>query len=411
MAGQVECFHYGGISIIGVLADKGQLCTIQSNIATFTILFVALMVVHLALYWWLLLAGLRPNLQWALLLVQAGLGLLIDQLLYGRRVSGFFVHLEVWLALAVAFVVVTMYIFRRLRPILLTLGGYVLLLATYAEISRVEVISSLNFLWNKDTAYTCVAMFLLVTLMFYLQLEQAHKRTQNLLRKLDNAHAQISAYALRIEELTTLTERQRLARELHDTLSQGLAGLVMQLDAANAYFGKGQAVQAQSIVTQAATRVRTILTETRYVIHDLRSGSPRPDDLPELVLEEVEHFSSATGIPCEVELDALAEACPEHCEHVLRAISESLTNVARHARATQVCIHAAYKCKSLEIAIRDNGIGFDPAATDTIPGHYGLVGLRERARLIGGQLEVLSQPGRGTCIRVCIPVDSARSRV
>ncbi|BCL80596.1 sensor histidine kinase [Ktedonobacteria bacterium brp13] len=205
--------------------------------------------------------------------------------------------------------------------------------------------------------------------------------------------------------MTTLAERQRLARELHDTLSQGLVGLLMQLDAANAHFAKNLYPQGCTIIAQAIERARTMLVETRYVISDLRTPhSLHPDDLPELVQEEIERFTSATGIPCEADVDALVFTPATYCEQVLRVITEGLTNVARHANAHHSWVCATTHAEWVEVEVRDDGVGFDTTtAGGNFPGHYGLIGLRERSRVMGGRLDIISALGEGTSIRIHVP--------
>jgi two-component system, NarL family, sensor histidine kinase YdfH len=128
-----------------------------------------------------------------------------------------------------------------------------------------------------------------------------------------------------------------------------------------------------------------------------------PDDLSELAQEEIERFTIATSIPCQASLDALTMAPAHSCEQVLRVISEGLTNIARHARAHQVWVCATARTDILEVEIGDDGTGFDPASVINLAGHYGLRGLRERARLVGGQLDINSAPGKGTCMRLRMP--------
>ncbi|GCE15555.1 hypothetical protein KTT_54140 [Tengunoibacter tsumagoiensis] len=205
-----------------------------------------------------------------------------------------------------------------------------------------------------------------------------------------------------------LTERQRLARDLHDTLTQGVAGLLMQLEAASAYFSKGQTERTHEIVLSTMSRARTVLTETRYVLQDLRADHPRSEDLAEMAQEEIDRFTNHTGIPCEASLNALAATPDMQSGHILRAISEGLANVAQHAQAHQVWINVHECATWLEIEVRDDGIGFDPATVATRPGHYGLAGLRERVRLMGGQLTILSSPGQGTQIIITVPINDAR---
>ena len=87
-------------------------------------------------------------------------------------------------------------------------------------------------------------------------------------------------------------------------------------------------------------------------------------------------------------------------------VSEGLTNIARHAQAQQVWIHATRTGETLSLEIRDDGTGFDPAIVARLPGHYGLLGLRERTRLVGGHLHIQSEPGAGTTLRFSLPCHS-----
>lgn len=353
-----------------------------------------LLLAHLGLYIIEMRVEMRSSLQWLAFVVQAGLILLLTQLTQ-------LVVMVLFLS-PVLFLVATI-LLRHVASILVLLGGYLLLLLVY--IHTLGPGKDWYDLWSGGYApmIGTLGLFFLVILMLYLQQEQhAHERTKTLLHDLDAAHAQLAAYALRVEELTTITERQRIARELHDTLSQGLTALVMQLDAAHAYFVKDAYAQGQEIVTQTMMQARTVLTETRYVLHDLRADRPRPDDLPEMVQEEIDAFMKNTGITCDAELDMLAYTPVPHCTHVLRVVSEGLTNIARHAQANHVYIQAILREQGLEVNISDDGVGFDPT-TASFPGHYGLIGLQERARLIGGLLAVTSSHGKGTMLQLSIP--------
>jgi len=145
------------------------------------------------------------------------------------------------------------------------------------------------------------------------------------------------------------------------------------------------------------------LADARRAIGDLRQGAAVPEDLSEAVREEADHFATATGIACTLDLDSLPPLPDDMREHTLRVVSEGLTNVARHAQASQVWIRLASGDDCLEVEVRDDGVGFDPAAAAAQSGHYGLLGMRERARLAGGTLVVESTPGKGTVLRLCVP--------
>ncbi len=240
-----------------------------------------------------------------------------------------------------------------------------------------------------------------------LQQEQgSHEHTKDLLRKLDIAHAQLSTYALRVEELTMVTERQRIARDLHDTLVQGVAGLLMQMNVVHSHLQHQRAGRAQEILEQVMEATRDTLADARCAIGELRTACIRPDELVEVVQEEISRFRAATEVPCSADLALLSRTPALFCEHVLRAITEGLTNVARHAHAQTVQIHVTQCGEVLTVEVCDDGIGFDPALTEMQIGRYGLLGMRERAKLIGGHVEMKTVSGVGTTLRFHLPIHS-----
>jgi NarL family two-component system sensor histidine kinase YdfH len=150
-------------------------------------------------------------------------------------------------------------------------------------------------------------------------------------------------------------------------------------------------------------RARLTLAEARRAIDDLRSsGTP---GLGEAARQEAERFMAATGIPCEVSI-TLPERLPDPVtEAAIRAVAESLTNIARHARAgnAKLRISPSVEQNELEIEISDDGVGFDPKVIEA--GHYGLLGMRERIRLAGGRFEITSEAGKGTQLVIRFPLE------
>lgn len=245
-----------------------------------------------------------------------------------------------------------------------------------------------------------LALFVVIYVVLYLRQVEARDHARVLLRDLEAAHRELADYAARVEDLTLAAERQRMARELHDTLAQGVAGLILQLEAVDSHLAQGRAERAQSIVQQAMARARATLAEARQAIGDLRDGHLTPPDLSSALQKEAERFTSATGIPCALDL-VLPDSTPDDvCEHIVRIVTEGLTNVARHAQAQHVWISGKEVEGRLVVEMRDDGIGFDPATALTRAGHYGLIGMRERARLAGGTLDIVSTPGQGTRITI-----------
>lgn len=247
-------------------------------------------------------------------------------------------------------------------------------------------------------------LMVVAVVTLYQRQVQARDQAEAAVTELKRAHEQLRAYAERVEDLTLISERQRMARELHDTLAQGLAGLILQLEAVEASLISGRTVRAQEIVQHAMARARTALADSRRTIDHLRSDGLALDDFSVALRAEVTRFSSANAIACHLDLDDLPPLPESVQDHALRAVSESLINVARHAQATQVWVRVARDDAALILDIRDDGIGFDLAALRPQRGHYGLLGLNERAQLTGGALDITSAPGAGTRVQLRLPL-------
>nr|WP_245363320.1 sensor histidine kinase [Cohnella thailandensis] len=194
-----------------------------------------------------------------------------------------------------------------------------------------------------------------------------------------------------------------MARDLHDTLAQGLAGIVMQLEAIDAHLQANRPLRAQEIVHQAMGRARRALTEARDVIDNLRIHSDSNVDFAQRVAEEIERFRQEEQLDVQLELEMPASMSKLLSEHALHIIRESLTNIAKHAEASRVWVRVHQIRSMLIIEIRDNGIGFNTATIGKSLGHYGLVGMQERVRIIGGSFEIESG-SEGTLIRIQVPL-------
>ena len=195
-------------------------------------------------------------------------------------------------------------------------------------------------------------------------------------------------------------ERQRLAGEIHDTLAQGLTGIISQLEAAE--HTRDRPDEWSRHLVQARALARSSLTEARRSVRALRpeqlEGAPLPQAIAELALE----WSERTGIAAEVDTsgtpvraDADAEAA------VFRAAQEALSNVAKHARATRVRLTLTYLDGTLLLDVADDGTGFDPAQRTQ---GYGLLGMRRRLARVSGTLTVESAPGSGTVLNAAVPL-------
>jgi NarL family two-component system sensor histidine kinase YdfH len=265
------------------------------------------------------------------------------------------------------------------------------------------ILVMLYFLVDRANLLVAISNLLLnggfiVLLMVVLNQQLAERqKAMELAESLESANAKLAASAAKIESLTLQNERQRMARELHDTLAQGVAGLVLQLEAVKAHLGANRTERAAAIVDQSLSRARSTLAESRAAIDDLRAAAA---SLPEAVREKTDRFTQATGIPCELEISINENQLPaETANHALNILNEALANIARHAQATQVDVKFSIQNQTLEMEIRDNGKGFD--VNQEVSGHYGLLGMRERARLTGGNL-VIESNTNGTRIHFMV---------
>lgn len=228
-------------------------------------------------------------------------------------------------------------------------------------------------------------------LLFYQQVNE-RLRIQNYWRDLQEAHQ-------KVEELTLSNERQRMARDLHDTLAQGVAGLIMQLEAADAHMAQGHTERTQEIINLSMKQARRTLAEARLAIDNLRVKSASEIDFSEAVEDEVQHFTDATGIVVSTHFKLNKRLSRKLMEHSLHMVKECLTNIARHAQAEKVWLTLSDQNGQLFMEIKDNGVGFNPNAIGKEAGHYGLLGLQERVRLIGGKIKVHSNSA-GTRITI-----------
>lgn len=246
-------------------------------------------------------------------------------------------------------------------------------------------------------------LFVIIYVTLYMRQNEARDQAQTLLKELEAANQQLSEYAAQVEDLTITAERQRLARDLHDTLSQGLAGLILQLEAVDAHLKNDRTARATEILEQSMEHARQTLADARRTISNLRDHSREFPDLKGAINDEVNRFEKATGLSCQLEFLVSDRVSDEIDETIMRIISEALTNIARHASAGQVAIDIIQQDNRLQIEIKDDGNGFDPDSVG--PGHYGLIGMQERTRIVGSSMEIDSHPGRGTILKFDLPLD------
>jgi signal transduction histidine kinase len=221
---------------------------------------------------------------------------------------------------------------------------------------------------------------------------------------LTQANAQLTHYATTLEQLSVSRERNRLSRELHDTLAHTLSGVTVQLEAVSALWASDPEA-ARTLLDQSLATTRTGLTETRRALQALRA-SPLEDLGVTLALRNLAgSLAARTGLTLELQvpehLDDLSPAV-EQC--VYRVAQEALTNVDRHANARRLTVQLNRENQHLILTIADDGRGFSIDEVNE-NSQFGLKGMKERAEMMGGRFEVESQPGQGTTVRLTVPVE------
>jgi signal transduction histidine kinase len=252
------------------------------------------------------------------------------------------------------------------------------------------------------------------------ELDEANRRLRQMMEENAGLHAQLVTQA---REAGALDERQRMAGEIHDTLAQGLTGIVAQLGAAR--LADGDHERRHHHLDLADRLARDSLAEARRSVQALRPGPLADAQLPEALAHLAEQWNQTSGIPVRVEVDGPPVPLQPALEVTLfRAAQEALANIARHSGATQAGVTLSYTHDVVVLDVLDNGAGFDAAelggamsggvtsgaapVTAARDGEhastgYGLAAMRHRLRQVGGTLEIESTAGDGTAISASVP--------
>ncbi len=206
-------------------------------------------------------------------------------------------------------------------------------------------------------------------------------------------------------QLGAAEERNRLAREIHDTLAQGLAAITLQLETADALLEQASQVEkSRQIVQNALALTRKNLEEARRSVLDLRAEPLEGRRLSEALSTLAEEWAARGQLDLNKVFTGEFHPLPVRLEvGLFRIAQEALTNVVQHARARSIDLQLVITPEQVTLTIEDDGLGFDPAHVPS--GHYGLIGIRERVKLLGGRLVIRSSPDEGTQIEVTAPLE------
>jgi signal transduction histidine kinase len=280
-----------------------------------------------------------------------------------------------------------------------TLVAYTLLLSI-CELAF--VLPSTQFEDPKSISYIFTIIIrtvcFLVVGIFINQLISSLRTEQNSLKI---ANQKLTHYASTLENLTISRERNRMSRELHDTVVHALSGLSVQLETTKAYLDI-DINTASTLLDQSLESTRKGLTETRRALKSLRANPLEDLGLIQAIQQLARSAAERAKLNLEIDLPKQEIILPPDVEQcVYRITQEAVENVVHHANAKYLGINLTVNEKDLQLVIRDDGIGFDPKMDSSI-GHYGIIGMMERAQLVGGDITLTSKPNQGTTILLAI---------
>ncbi len=228
---------------------------------------------------------------------------------------------------------------------------------------------------------------------------RAQEESQELYQELQEVHAQLQDYVYRVEELAATKERNRLAREMHDSLGHRMTVASVQLEGAQRLIPTNPEKAAEMVGT-VREQVRQSLADLRQLVAALRQPIEADLSINQSLERLVQGFEEITRLDIQLNIGELPELPPTYRHTIYRTVQEALTNIEKHAQATQIWVTLTMSEDKLSLTIADNGIGFPDQ--DEMTG-FGLRGLKERVALIGGECYFESRAGGGAQISVLLP--------
>jgi signal transduction histidine kinase len=230
-----------------------------------------------------------------------------------------------------------------------------------------------------------------------LEAQRTKEQVEKLAADLQAANAKLREYAAQIEELAIAKERNRLAREIHDSLGHYLTVVNVQLEAAQAVLDT-DAARARGALVKAQSLTQEGLKDVRRSVAALRASPTENRPLPQ-ALQALADETRAAGVVTAFNVTGTPRALPAPVELALyRAAQEALTNIRKHARASHAEVHLSFDADRIGLRVQDNGVG--AASTE---GGFGLVGVRERVQLLDGDVHLDTTPGAGFRLEVSVP--------
>ncbi|WP_316431959.1 sensor histidine kinase [Leptolyngbya sp. NK1-12] len=278
-------------------------------------------------------------------------------------------------------------------------------------VHQVRYVENVTLLVSAENRHLFWMHLIAETLMFGLGLFFALKLVSTLLserqtkEQLAIAHKQLQNYALQVEDLAAIQERNRIAREIHDSLGHTLTAQNIQLQSAVKLWQQ-DVNRAKGFVEQAQRLAAIAMQEVRCSVSTLRADVREQLCLQQAIEALIEDFRQGTGMFIAIDINLQASTSSEIDRTLYRILQEALTNINKYAQATVIKIQLRTVDEFIQLTVTDNGVGFDLAQ---VAGGFGLQGMRERVAAFDGHLRIESAPSRGCQIQVELPLRRMRS--
>ena len=243
-------------------------------------------------------------------------------------------------------------------------------------------------------------MLFSVSLFFILRFVSTWLSERYMREQLVAVHGQLQQYALQVEDLATVQERNRIARDIHDSLGHALTALNVQLQTVLKLWDIDPS-GAKSFLTKAQRLGEIAIKEVRQSVHTLRIEVRQEEPLEKAIVALAEDFRQSTGISVLTKIQLQTLLSQQIIKALHRIVQEALTNICKHAQATTVEIQLSTTSTHVCLSVTDNGAGF---LTDFIPKGFGLQGMQERVAALGGNFTIYSEPNNGCQIVVDLPM-------
>lgn len=260
--------------------------------------------------------------------------------------------------------------------------------------------SDLFQVWQNFPLFFAGQVIVLIFTQMAVTEQKARKQQQRLAEELSEANKHLSEYAEQVKELTQTQERNRFAREIHDGLGHYLTTINMQINAANALI-KSEPVKAAEMLDKAKRLITDALVDVRDSVHALREESMELEDLPARISQLVEGAKTpGWELVLNVKGKPYSLIPPAHLT-IYRAAQETINNAKKHSNASMIELNLDYTdVDTFKFSTKDNGVG----ASEMTAG-FGIIGIRERVRLLKGEVEIVNNPGEGFLVNIRLPVN------